>query len=299
MSGKIFVHIGLPKTATTTLQMDFFPAISRDGITYLGVYQPRYASQEPLYEGTCEAIKSGRQIGELRDELMGRLDSGETLILSEEMIAVSQDTMAFREKLRNLSKLLNGLDYQIILTVREPAAALFSYYVERYDEFYRRNIGFMDAAMQDESMFIFHYKKLINELLDNFEKQRVHVYQFESLIKGELQGLCDLIVPGKYTESDLQFTKHNTKVTGADVVYTNKSSSAGTLLRRKLVSIKRRYPGIFNVIKRGLNPLGLLLDRIPLSEMKVQRPSDVEMKRLKEYLSEETAALSTSFDIHY
>jgi hypothetical protein len=183
--------------------------------------------------------------------------------------------------------------------VREPAAALFSYYVERYDEFYRRNIGFMDAAMHDESMFVFHYKKLINELLDNFEKQRVHVYQFESLIKGELQGLCDLIVPGKYTESDLQFTKHNTKVTGADVVYTNKSSSAGTLLRRKLVSIKRRYPGIFNVIKRGLNPLGLLLDRIPLSEMKVQRPSDVEMKRLKEYLSEETAALSTSFDIHY
>src|SRR5512143_3414004 len=129
MTGTIFVHVGLPKTATTTLQVEFFPAIASDEIAYLGICQPRDGNaQDPLFLRIYDAISSGREISKINNELRSRLQSGENLIVSEEMITVTQDEVTFGAKLKHLSMLMSGLDYQIILTVREPVSALFSYY---------------------------------------------------------------------------------------------------------------------------------------------------------------------------
>jgi hypothetical protein len=299
MAGKIFVHIGLPKTATTTLQTDFFPVIAIGDITYLGVYQPRETRHVQLYTDIYDAIKNGQMVTAVRNEIIRRLQAGETLIISEEMIVVAQDAATFQKKLGNLSALLNGLDYQIILTVREPVSALFSFYVERYDEFYKRNMTFMDAATKEESMFIFHYRKLADALLANFERQRVHIFKFENIINRHLQQLCDLIAPGKHQESEFQFTNHNKKAGSEGVVLANKQSTAAAFLRRHSIFLKERSPAIYNIARYVVKPLGFILERIRLAEMKVKRPSEAEMSCLKVYLHEETAALDTMFGIKY
>ncbi len=139
MSGKLFVHIGLPKTATTTLQREIFPKLSGDHIQYLGVYQPRKdTNQTVFFEQFCQIVYSGDGIDELARTLSEMLESGATYVLSEEMLTVSSGNASWQAKLTNLAKLLNGLDYSILVTVREPTAAMFSYYIELYEQFSRR-----------------------------------------------------------------------------------------------------------------------------------------------------------------
>ena len=47
-------HIGLPKTGTTTLQMDLFPQLD---CIYLGVKQPREEEQDALYSKFMHYVK--------------------------------------------------------------------------------------------------------------------------------------------------------------------------------------------------------------------------------------------------
>ena len=78
MSGKLFVHIGLPKTATTTLQIEFFPELANGGIRYLGVFQPRSErEQDDLYTGCIGAAWGVRPMCDARAELAAALASAD------------------------------------------------------------------------------------------------------------------------------------------------------------------------------------------------------------------------------
>jgi len=138
LTGKIIVHIGLPKTATTTLQSDFFPVFVNDFIEYWGVCQPRgKRGQSNAYFNFYRAVDTGLRVGEVRKELELKIAQGKTVIFSEEMITVSSTTSStWREKLKNLGNILKGLQYDIVVTVRDPIPALFSYYVELHRDNY-------------------------------------------------------------------------------------------------------------------------------------------------------------------
>lgn len=56
-------------------------------------------------------------------------------IISEEMLTVSQPNVSWITKLQNLSRALeNKQDYKIVVTIRDPLKASFSYYVYSYEE---------------------------------------------------------------------------------------------------------------------------------------------------------------------
>lgn len=296
MSGRIFVHIGLPKTATTTLQMECFPALSGEQIHYLGVFQPRQESKnEDLYTKICETASTGSSLEELRSALKRTLDSGATVILSEEMLTVS----AWRAKLKNLSELLRGLNYVLIITVREPTAALFSYYVELNEEFSREKKSFLELAKDDERMHIFHYRKLSDEILQHFDQERVFVKKFEDIVAGQLEDLCRLITSGRQGWHGFQLKKHNEKKQAGNVVYTGKQYTLADYARR-LLSILGISDADFVVkMKKALAPLIRVMDSLSLSKKKVAKPSQEEMSQLKNYLREETAALEKHFGIKY
>lgn len=300
MVGKLFVHIGLPKTATTTLQTEFFPSFACKGISYLGVFQPRDSvSQTHLYLRIYEAVTHGHEIDDVNCELVGRLNEGESLIISEEMITLVPDMEMLEVRLHRMSMLLANIDHQLIVTVREPASALFSYYVERYDEFYVKNTTFMDAAVNDESMHIFHYGKLVKALLGHFDRQRVHIYKFEDIINGQLKPLSEVILPDEYHGNEYNFSDHNKKVNRQGVVHSNKRKNMTMFVRKYLGLSKENSPALYSVIRFIFKPLSPLLNCIRFEELKVSRPSEEDFKKLREHLRHECAVLESEFGVKY
>ena len=118
---RIFIHIGLPKTATTTLQKQVFSNKSNNSLNYLGVYQPRSIKQNALYRHFYKAIYSGKELSRVQKMLQNELNKGKDLLISEEMIVLSTFENRWRKNIENLYEVIKAFDYLIIVTVREPA----------------------------------------------------------------------------------------------------------------------------------------------------------------------------------
>ena len=70
---RLYVHIGLPKTATTALQQDLFPRLESKTFSYVGVFQPREAAeQRQLYTDFCNAATRGEGIEPVVEFLTGQ-----------------------------------------------------------------------------------------------------------------------------------------------------------------------------------------------------------------------------------
>lgn len=303
MSGRIFVHIGLPKTATTTLQSEFFPTLLGDDIHYLGVFQPRQQNeQNGFYRKFCEAASNSASCDEIRSALKSMQDAGETVLISEEMLTVSVNRASWREKLKNLAEVLRGLDYVLVLTVREPSAALFSYYVElneQFGRFLRDERSFLEVAQRDEVMQVFHYGKLTDEIFKHFDKERLFVTKFEDVVTGNLEDLHRLITSGRQDWKGLDFKKHNEKKQVGNVVYTNKEVSLADLARGLVRSCGLKDARMIARAKKTLAPVIRGMNKVTVSKKKFIKPSQEEMRQLKSYLREETAALERHFGIRY
>ena len=300
MSGKLFIHIGLPKTATTTLQTEFFPRLSCNGVDYVGVYQPRSERhQRSLYRDFLAAAYTGSNIKAVRNEIASKLFMGVSLLISDEMLTVSDGEFTWHGKLKNLGALVSGLDYHVILTVREPASALFSYYVETYPRVAKRFLNFESCALNDESMHIYHYKKLTDVIFSYFEPRRVHAFKFEDIIKNNLSALAALISQKGGCDCLINLENHNKRPQVQGYVNTHHAITALDVLRNvvtKLGMIKRRP---FSWINIPDDPVAKHLNSVVLKNIKVMLPPPEEFKRLRSLLHEETVTLDNYFGIKY
>jgi hypothetical protein len=133
---RLLVHIGVPKTATTSLQFGFFP--NHPDIRYLG--KPFY-DESFGYEGSVESAKLMDSLWK-EDSLQydpdlakARFSAGVAPRLSTDRIAVvseeglSQASAADRAvTARRLRALTHDLDCRILITIREQKKALYSGY---------------------------------------------------------------------------------------------------------------------------------------------------------------------------
>lgn len=195
MPNRVYVHIGLPKTATTTLQLDYFPHVNNDEYQYLGVFQPRGQKvSDPLFVQVISAARSGDGLEEVRQALKERLNTEQrSLIISEEMLTVGSAEVTWQEQLSNLSKILSGIDYKVLVTVREPVSAMFSFYVELHDRFQKKGMPFSELALHDNDFGIYHYDGLLEVLSEAFDPACVHLQSFESLVKADFRATSDFL----------------------------------------------------------------------------------------------------------
>jgi len=298
-TGKVIVHVGLPKTATTSLQVDFFPELESKNVCYLGVRHPRNGtSQNSLFECFVESLITG-DVEIIRAELFRLLSEGKVIILSEEMITVSLNNLSWRTKLKNLSRILDGMNYSLLLTVREPVSAMFSYYVEILS--HKQKIGkrFIDVAKHDERMEIFHYGKLADELISDFDKERVLVIKFEDLINGKLEGLAKNIAGVNNSFSSSKISKLNDKKKSKDYVYTGERTTVAdildafmTITKLKDISLLKKYKGIYRSIYERI-------DNFVITTGSVQKPSTEHFDELKKFLANENEKFSQVFGVRY
>jgi aromatic ring-cleaving dioxygenase len=301
MKGKFLIHIGLPKTATTSLQRDFFPGIVGESTKYIGVFQPREVqAQTLLYQDIYNAVIYRGNIALVRKKLIEKLDSGMSIIISEEMFMVSSSAASWRDKLDNLQYLVADINYEIILTVREPSAAIFSFYTELYQRFASRWNGFIDCALYDEDMEIFHYRKLLKKLFDTFEAEKIHVFKFEDIIANDIKGLESVMPCVPKVEANFNLSHQNKKSQKKGYVVSPKYEiSFVDNIYQYCDWLRNNNSNSIILVKKIARPVVKLIDKITRMKLKVQRPSESEIDLLKKSLASETAALEEQFGIKY
>lgn len=221
MKRKIFVHIGLPKTATTSLQRDLFSRL--DNFEYAGVSYPR--SWEFDTSTVYGAFMVGMYSGETSDfkRALERVDQNKMVLISEEMITVVTVKSDWKQNLKNLRSLLDEYDYRLLITIRDPLDAMFSYYVERYDYFRSNYKVFDQQILESLDMGIFRYQSFLSYLKEEFGSDRIYVADYSKITSGRF---CEV---ERFLGSELPegfgIHQHNSKSKGSSKIYLNKKSS--------------------------------------------------------------------------
>lgn len=292
---RLIIHLGLPKTATTSLQIDFFSKIENEKMVYVGVRHPRKSHQTDIYKKFSNYIETGENFTNVNKALKYELDQGRDILISDEMIVVSHN-LKWRDKLRNLYNLIQEFNYQLIVTVREPSKALFSYYAERFHIYKKCDKTFIELALEHESMKIYHYRVFFSYLLEMFDKNLVFVKKFEDLIQNKNLDLCKVL---NISEDlcDINLNNYNSKLTFDNQIIKKNKTYIGDFK-----FIKRNISDIFNVfifkkkLKKYINEISNISFQ---SNEKILIPSKVEFQYLKEQLKEETKYLDEKFQIRY
>lgn len=190
MDNYFFVHIGLHKTATTSLQKDIFPFL--DGVRFLGRSSQALKFQSSLYKEICEfcfrKTLDENSIPRIKRKLKESLAKS-SLILSEEWFTADYSGFfgfrgaSWQDKIDRLSILLEGFSHKILVTVREPVKGLYSQYCEfspvGISELYS---GFNEYALHSNDSFAYCYSFLNSFLTKRFSN--VEYFSFDSLITG-------------------------------------------------------------------------------------------------------------------
>lgn len=199
---RLMVHIGVPKSATTSLQFGAFPA--HPDIRYLG--KPFY-DEAFGYEGSLATAELSDSLWK-QDEIefdpvlarqrfergvRPRMEEGRLAVLSEE--GLSHAGAADRVLVaRRLAELCKGAECSILLTVREQKRALFSlhqwYFARRlvpvsFEDWFRwcRSYSSYYGHHNDFPLRQYSYAGLIKTYVDLFGRERVLVLPMEMLAR--------------------------------------------------------------------------------------------------------------------
>lgn len=272
MTAQVYLHIGPPKTATTSLQVAL-QGLDHPQLVYFGVRQPRaeFANTDLKL---LNSISKGEptpehEFNNLRDKIKKYISEDKVLFLSEEMFTVGQSKTEIREKITHL---ITFFQRQIettpcvILTLRDPVDALPSYYQEIF-----RSLPFELASdftqfCRDGRTFCYDYSAIIGHI--NKCGAHLHILLFEDLASGSLSSQALL---GATT--DLNFTlrvgKTNVGKRTSDAV--DKRTIPDITLGQKL-----RDSPLFRLIKLvGIN-------RLPGWRVVSKRIRQVTYRRAKE-----------------
>ncbi|WP_148255584.1 hypothetical protein [Aidingimonas lacisalsi] len=198
MNHKVYLHLGLHKTATTSMQQYVFPFV--EGVNFLGREVIDLKDNSSLYKKIAyycfskeENIKLKKEIG---TALENTLNDSSILISDEWFTADYSGFFAFdgahwQMKIARLSELLEGADCQVILTIRHPFEGLYSQYCEflsvGIDELYPT---FRSYAEFSNDANAYHYEYLFKSIKRNFEN--LSIVTFDELKDSSgVHPLCD------------------------------------------------------------------------------------------------------------
>jgi len=203
------LHVGLHKTATTTLQADIFPNI--EGIRYLGRKYGESIYGDELYEDILRYSFGGKSkylnIDLVRNKINQALNQS-SLLISEEWFTSDYDSYSFRkglkwqDKIYRLAKITHGLPVKLLVTTREPIEAIFSFYCEMLQVGLAREYeNFYHFAVCDNSALVYRGEYLDSLLLSAFgespnyiniqELKNEHIHKKLSELFG-VEVFCDL-----------------------------------------------------------------------------------------------------------
>jgi len=171
----VILHLGLPKTGTTTLQQHFFPHL--DAVNYFGVLQPRQHNGSASFNALKSFVVFGKgRLEDARRILDEEIKKGLPVLISEEEILIGQfhgaqkgdaTSVSYKEKIERLANVVEGRKTLAVVALREFRSGLFSYYVELSHLFGPKED--IPSLVKSSDLFgIWRYPELETTLTDAF-----------------------------------------------------------------------------------------------------------------------------------
>lgn len=179
-----FIHIGPPKTATTSLQEYFINNKFKD-ISYEGVLQPRTRKDKTLCKSIYRKVTSKHDL-KTADfiELIQNDSDPKIKFLSEEMFLVESKGMSWKDKIERLYQLTSLIDTTILLVIREPVSAIRSYYQELYYQIDKAKIKSINEFAKSNYCEIYRYDDLI-KFISQTGFKKIKILEFKKLTSGQ------------------------------------------------------------------------------------------------------------------
>lgn len=273
---KIYLHVGLPKTATTSLQQHVFQNLDSKDYRYLGTMQPRSLNTDVLFRDICGYVEAKHPPYSTRDSIkvtIGRELSARSVVISEEMFTVDTG-LCWQDKLERLHELFSGFKVDVLVTIREPSKAAFSLYIELWRQLHSR-FGDFDGFLNSNQAKLYDYEYLLKSLYRFFDMSAVQVLPFETLGDNRIFIQSIETFLGTHLQIDRLPRENDTKKRKGHRVYI-KPLSATELLNLKIqqepTALKRLA---LRILRRTATPLRPLLNKISCSwtSASVQQPN--------------------------
>jgi hypothetical protein len=243
--GELIIHIGPPKTATTSLQ-HFFQNLNNPKIIYDGIFQPRKEKNN----FTCQEIHREILNNEFKKQsryvtkYKRLINNGMYVIVSEEMFSVNSSGISWQDKLERLAIYFEELEPTILFTIREPKDVIPSYYQEIYYYLKYTLQDDLNAFAKSSYCEIYDYCFLY-EFLKELNVKKLKILSFDKLIAGEYT-LSDILplandVPVKLKLKNNSFKKPKRRFA--------KNATVGKIVLNKFGFLKQN--NIFRLVTRS------------------------------------------------
>lgn len=200
-SPTVLLHLGLPKTATSSLQHNVFQKLHQQSrINFLGKcldYEYKTGNVKiHNYSGKFirDAVDGDLDVLEARTLLKDSLQENLLNVFSDEGVMVAypgRDNLTLVEKFERLKAVFEGYRVKVVITLRDPIDYLYSMYVQLYPDFFSRipELNSFEKYVRklqvdpDNTLFeSFFYDRWVPKLRSNFD---VTFIRYESLSNSE------------------------------------------------------------------------------------------------------------------
>lgn len=198
-----FIHVGLHKTATTSIQRYVFQRYHGAHVNYLGVRHPRVGGGTPEYDSfmrlaTCVSeTEFNAKLPDFQSKLReADSDIGLPLLISDENIYCAEiiaGEIPVGERVNRIGRIFEDYELRVVATVRPQAEALFSLYVQMYPFLASPKPNFEEFLSHASLLECYLYDLLFDRFsaLDCFGDMLFVDYQ--GLETGEIARLCDFL----------------------------------------------------------------------------------------------------------
>jgi hypothetical protein len=267
---KIILHIGFPKTGTTTLQKHYFPFLAKSGsYHFLGRHNPaepknpicftfhEIINQFSGFEGNFkkhhnylhQSIKCGLGLPVIW--------SDEGISMTFHGISIDRD---YRTTAWRLRSLLADFDVKVLICLREQYKALFSLYVQMYSDFqvfpnqstFDRFLRHQLSAHPSRVSAGYKYGEVIGLYKNLFGSENILPLLFEQFCRDDpdtLSKFASFIEAEIPTEGIFKLHHENAKLKSGDSYWTEEKTArrhyGDTLLARALTN-----PFVYHAIQK-------------------------------------------------